>query len=501
MNISRRHLIGRGAVLVGGAVGVAALAGCGETQIVTETRIQEVVKEVPVERVVTRIVEKEVVVEKVVEVEKVVTQLVEREKIVEKIVEVAPKKRDIAVEVVVWNHQGVDDPNRISIETMWKNQLRDEFPRSSIRWEVLAWYTPEGKAKLDTAIASGNAPDVLFLSDVFAVEYATKGLLVETPKWLSDKLKAECVDTVIDGATVNGKVMAVPCWLDADPSDIAINIGLAEKAGLPLGEWPKTWDELGEWGAKGAIWDGDAMSQMGLGMGIYENQWIAGVFNRWAALLKMSGGKVLSDGDSGTVAFNSGAGANGLQIYHDLYNKYKVADTKFINDLTALLGNKGTMAMASGNWERKLLEEILTPPELIGKLKLDYFPLPGIDGPAETNASMASWGVFSQDPDKQEASWLLLDALHNYYRDAEKPIGAGNYVPWHHGGEDKEPWTSDAHWLSTIPVLKRSSFLPRNPTATKMMEQTAKQILAGVSGNKSIQETLDKMETAATDAL
>ena len=28
-----------------------------------------------------------------------------------------------------------------------------------------------------------------------------------------------------------------------------------------------------------------------------------------------------------------------------------------------------------------------------------------------------------------------------------------------------------------------------------------KQILAGVSGNKSIQETLDKMETAATDAL
>ncbi len=479
MNISRRHLLRRGAVLIGGAVGVAALAGCGETQVV------EVVKEVPVETV------KEVVKEVPVIQEKVVT----------KIVEVEAKKKDIAVEVVVWNHQGADDPNRVTIETMWTNQLRDVFPKSTIRWEVLQWYTPEGKAKLDTALATGSAGDVMFLSDVFVVEYGTKGLLVEVPKELANKLRAECVDTVIDGATVNGKLMGVPCWLDADPSDIAINIGLAEKAGLTLGEWPKTWDELGEWGAKGAVWDGDAISQMGLGMGLYENMWIAGVFNRYAALLKMAGGKVLSDRNSGTVAFNTAEGATGLQVYHDLYNKYKVADTKFIPDLTALLGDKGVMAMASGNWERKLLEEILTPPELIGKLKLDYFPLPGIKGPAQTNASIASWGVFSTDPEKQEASWVLLDALHNYYRDAEKPIGAGNYVPWHHGGKDKEPWVSESHWLSTIPVLERSTFLPRNPTATKMMEQVAKEIVAGVSGNKSVQETLDKMEAAAKDAL
>ena len=52
--------------------------------MITETKIQEVVKEVPVEKVVTREVIKEVA------VEKVVTQIVEVEK--EKIVEVEVEK-------------------------------------------------------------------------------------------------------------------------------------------------------------------------------------------------------------------------------------------------------------------------------------------------------------------------------------------------------------------------------------------------------------------------
>ena len=55
-----RQRVPKGAAL-GSAItaSAAALAGCGETQVVTETKIQEVIKEVPVEKVVTQIVEKE----------------------------------------------------------------------------------------------------------------------------------------------------------------------------------------------------------------------------------------------------------------------------------------------------------------------------------------------------------------------------------------------------------------------------------------------------------
>ena len=84
------------AVSASGAAVVAVLAILltsrgGGVQVVTETKIQEVVKEVPVEKVVTQVVQ--VPVEKAVtrvvevEVEKVVTQVVEVERVVEKVVE------------------------------------------------------------------------------------------------------------------------------------------------------------------------------------------------------------------------------------------------------------------------------------------------------------------------------------------------------------------------------------------------------------------------------
>ena len=53
----------------------------------------------------------------------------------------------------------------------------------------------------------------------------------------------------------------------------------------------------------------------------------------------------------------------------------RLPTTKFIGDLTALLGNKGYDGHGLRQTGRgKLLEEILTPPELIGKLKLGLLP-------------------------------------------------------------------------------------------------------------------------------
>ncbi len=118
--ISRRHMLRGAAAGATGLAGVAALAACGETQIVTKevpvetTVIKEVpvekivreteVREVPVEKIVTqqvdRIVTQTVEVEKVVE--KVVTETVEVEKVVEKVVEVMveapPETRTVKIE-------------------------------------------------------------------------------------------------------------------------------------------------------------------------------------------------------------------------------------------------------------------------------------------------------------------------------------------------------------------------------------------------------------------
>ena len=109
-----------GAAAVAGGVGAAALAACGEAEVVekvvtvTVTEVKEVVKEVPVETVVTKEVVKEVPVETVVtkevikEVPVVEVKEVEVEKVVtqEKVVEVEVEKvveREKVVEVMVDN--------------------------------------------------------------------------------------------------------------------------------------------------------------------------------------------------------------------------------------------------------------------------------------------------------------------------------------------------------------------------------------------------------------
>ena len=118
--LSRRMILRSGAAAVAGGIGAAALAACGEAEVVektvtvTVTEVREVIKEVPVETVVTReipvetVVIQEVQVEtikevpvetiKEVEVERVVTQ----ERIVEVEVEVE-KVKIVEVEVMAMN--------------------------------------------------------------------------------------------------------------------------------------------------------------------------------------------------------------------------------------------------------------------------------------------------------------------------------------------------------------------------------------------------------------
>ena len=90
-SVSRRLVLRTGLAGLAGGVGAAALAACGETQVVTkEVPVQTtVIKEVPVEKIVRETEIREVPVEKIVtqQVDRIVTQTVEVEKVVEKIVE------------------------------------------------------------------------------------------------------------------------------------------------------------------------------------------------------------------------------------------------------------------------------------------------------------------------------------------------------------------------------------------------------------------------------
>ena len=188
---SRRKLLKLGALGGLGVAGVAALAGCGETQVVTETKIQEVVKEVPVERVVTQIVEREMPVEVEVEkvVEKIVTRIVEKQVVViqEKVVTVmvqaeamTPKKP--TGEVLYWNYM----TNMQNIERQILSQFGLDNPEVKLKAEWIPWQ--QYWQKLNASLNAGEgAPDVWNTAPTFYYQYVDLGQLLE----LDDLIKRD----------------------------------------------------------------------------------------------------------------------------------------------------------------------------------------------------------------------------------------------------------------------------------------------------------------------
>ncbi len=131
-NMTRRRMLRIAGGLSVGAAGVAALAACGETAptvITKEVAVETtVIKEVPVETIVTRTEVKEVPVDRIVTQEKIVTKEVqvpvEVEKIVTQVVEVEKIVEKTVIKEVMVEAEPMRPPVRLEFSTDWGSGVR-----------------------------------------------------------------------------------------------------------------------------------------------------------------------------------------------------------------------------------------------------------------------------------------------------------------------------------------------------------------------------------------
>ena len=131
-NMTRRRMLRIAGGLSVGAAGVAALAACGETEptvITKEVAVETtVIKEVPVETIVTRTEVKEVPVDRIVTQEKIVTKEVqvpvEVQKIVTQVVEVEKVVEKTVVKEVMVEAEPMRPPVRLEFSTDWGSGVR-----------------------------------------------------------------------------------------------------------------------------------------------------------------------------------------------------------------------------------------------------------------------------------------------------------------------------------------------------------------------------------------
>lgn len=105
---------------------------------------------------------------------------------------------------------------------------RQEFPWAQYTGEILT-----------TGIATGEAPDVFFISPGDWRRYAESGLALPLEEYFPDYLVEDLLPASLEAVTLDGHIYSVP--FEMEPVALWYNKAMFEEAGL---EPPTTWDEL-----------------------------------------------------------------------------------------------------------------------------------------------------------------------------------------------------------------------------------------------------------------
>ncbi|ONK13436.1 sugar ABC transporter substrate-binding protein [Streptomyces sp. MP131-18] len=190
-------------------------------------------------------------------------------------------------------------------QSQWFVELIDTWNAThSVQIELV--FVPQGTyrggAKLPSAFAAGDGPDIFLLSPGDFLRYYNGGVLAD----LTPHMAAEAIadyGSALESRTVDGKVYALP--MEIEPLAMFYDVAAWESAGLSEGDIPTTWDEMLDAGDKlrtgtraGLVFDTPP--------GYYQNF-------TWYPWMWQGGGEVLAA--DGSVAFDSAATRQALRLW------------------------------------------------------------------------------------------------------------------------------------------------------------------------------------------
>lgn len=188
-----------------------------------------------------------------------------------------------------------------------------EYPNITIDIQHLPW---NGRyEKMLTAIAGGEAPNVVYLNDFQVPLFAATNNLVPVSEiYTQEELDSVYTKGSLNGLTYQGILYAVPILQSS--LGYLYNVDLFKEAGLDPDNPPKTWDEMKNAIAKLTKKDANGeIVQAGARFDLNRPSPVTSLMNYiWQA-----GGDVLDEG--GNVTINSEATANGLNFIKSLFDE------------------------------------------------------------------------------------------------------------------------------------------------------------------------------------
>ncbi|NLA58739.1 MAG: sugar ABC transporter substrate-binding protein [Firmicutes bacterium] len=240
--------------------------------------------------------------------------------------------------------------------TFWK--FSDTYADETIQEYIDAWnaandvqvefvtipWSDYTTTRLTAAFASGEGPDVFWVSPGDFLRYVNNGILEPLDSYLTQEEIDDLLPAAYDKASVDGRIYGVP--VELEPLAIFYDKALFREKGLTE---PESWDELVE--VAKALTTPDRF-----GLVIEPHADFYALFS-WYPFLWSAGGRVMND-DWTKSEFDSPATIAALQFWADLTNKYEVSpksQPSASNDIS-MLGSGFCAMQESGMWAVKVLE-------------------------------------------------------------------------------------------------------------------------------------------------
>ncbi len=341
-------------------------------------------------------------------------------------------------------------------------------------------FDDQGLARLDTALAAGNGPDIFRIASDRLPGYGAQGVLSPIDAYLTEEDKADILPNLLEGVEYEGRHLAWPQWVP--PIGFYLNNAIFEDAGvaIPDADW--------------TVEDFQQLAQDLTTDGVYGFATYMGPASvNELTLLYNQGATVLNE-DNTEYTLNSPEGVKGLQVLVDLFEAgamppdittIALADVEqgFIDGRFAMMtGGSGSITNLKGN-------------------EIEFTVLPPPIGDAGETVTVGGMGTYAVPQKDDPARMAAAHRLGRYLTSAEV-------------AEDVEGWYLAPGTRKSIKVsettpemapfeemLASVRFMPLIEDWAEVDSFIHPEIQLAVSGEKSAQEALDAIGEQVTPLL
>ncbi len=358
-----------------------------------------------------------------------------------------------------------------------------------VKFVAIPW-AEDPHAKIQVAIASGKAPDLIKLGSPFEHVLARYGVLEPLDQYIPDDVKQAFIPAVLNDSCyqattpkgLKGKLVSIPYFTDV--RTILYRKDIFQERGVPDPiDW--TWDDFVKY-AQQLTFDRDGDGQID----VYGFATSARYASQWITFVWQAGGKILDENGYPTV--NSPEFIKGVQFFVDLFNKYKVvppgAITAHLWDIGRKMLAEGKVAMYvdCGDSAKVLYQE------LGDKLGVGLLPKNPETGKRTAFSGADSFVIPKQSRHKEEAAKLLLwlidkDRMIQYCQ-------VSGFLPARQDAADAPVFSDDPIKSMYIKQLADSHGWIKHPEASFISRTLRAAVQDALSGKKSVEQALDQAQ-------